>query len=167
MNRPKSAQNSLFFWNNKRHRHSRKTKKYRWLSAGLSLSRSYHCVQSLSLCLDTEVTTLHRGTIPIATVLHSATDMVHNKITAIDFSNCRLQKYYYFFSSLVSTMVQLLLYIYWYTTNIRVSEDMLMLLRMRRVPRFANVLFVSAMCLAWISFFLQSWPYLSAVLTAA
>jgi len=48
---------------------------FRWLSAELSLSRSYHCVQSLSLCLYTGVTTLHRGTIPIATVLHSATDL--------------------------------------------------------------------------------------------
>ena len=50
----------------------------RWLSAGLSLSRSHHCVQSLSLCLYTGVTTLHRGTIPIATVLHSATEMLLN-----------------------------------------------------------------------------------------
>jgi len=48
---------------------------YRWLTAGLSLSRSHHCVQSLFLCLYTGVTTLHRGTIPIATGLHSATDI--------------------------------------------------------------------------------------------
>jgi len=31
----------------------------------------HHCVKSLSLCLYTGVTTLHRGTISIATVLHS------------------------------------------------------------------------------------------------
>ena len=43
----------------------------RWLFAELSRSRSHHCVQSLFLFLYTGVTTLHRGTISKATVLHS------------------------------------------------------------------------------------------------
>jgi len=66
----------------------------RWLSAGLSLSRSHHWVQSLSLCLYryTGVTTLHKGTIPIAAVLHSATELVDNKTSCLLSWTC-IQKY--------------------------------------------------------------------------
>jgi len=65
----------------------------RWLSAGMSLSRSHHCVKSLSLCLYIGITTLHRGTIPIATVLHSANGLNLQLNLTVPWTKIKISEY--------------------------------------------------------------------------
>jgi len=58
----------------------------RWLSAGPSLSEACLCVEWLPLCISIGITTVHSGAISIATVLHSATEMIMSYLILFNLS---------------------------------------------------------------------------------